>query len=76
MPDGRRTPSLDQLTDRGFAETVACQSCKASAGETCTRADPHTGERVPVTNFPAHHSRLKRAERIQRLNAEPTQEDS
>lgn len=65
-----RNLTMDQLIDRAQAQTVACQHCGAKVGETCMRTDFHTGQRTPVENFPAHHSRLKRAERTAALAAQ------
>ncbi len=65
-----RNLTMDQLIDRAKAQTVACQHCGAKVGEPCVRTDYRTSERTPVENFPAHHSRLKRADRIETLTAQ------
>lgn len=58
--------NFEDLINHEFALTVSCQECKSTIGEDCTRVDIK-GQRHALQNFPAHHSRLKRAERIKRL---------
>lgn len=58
--------NFEDLINHEFALTVSCQECKSAIGEDCTRVDIK-GQRHALQNFPAHHSRLKRAERIKRL---------
>lgn len=60
-PRRTRTPALDFLLERDLAETVPCRDCGAAIGETCTRPAPHTGTPEPLTNLPAHHTRLRTA---------------
>ncbi|MDV8066407.1 hypothetical protein R4P64_07815 [Rhodococcus sp. IEGM 1366] len=58
--------NFEDLMNHESALTVSCQECKSAIGESCTRIDIK-GQRWPLVNFPAHHSRLKRTERIKRL---------
>ncbi|MFF2026583.1 hypothetical protein ACFVW2_32925 [Streptomyces sp. NPDC058171] len=67
-----RNPSLDQLADREFALTVSCRDCGAKVGESCTRTD-FDGTKHPLENFPAHHKRIVRAARVERMQAEANQ---
>lgn len=68
MPRSERLTmnNFEDLINHEFALTVSCQECKSPIGEDCTRVDIK-GQRHALQNFPAHHSRLKRAERIKRL---------
>lgn len=58
--------NFEDLMDHDFALTVSCQECKSPIGKACTRTNIK-GERTALVNFPAHRSRIKRAERIKRL---------
>lgn len=59
---------LQDLTDHDAALTVSCRDCGAAEGDPCTAPDRH-GVRHPLTHFPAHLKRIKRAARIERLKA-------
>lgn len=50
------------LSTREHAETVVCPDCFAPAGQTCTRREPHSDRRVPLTGLPAHSHRIKAAD--------------
>ncbi|QDM57128.1 hypothetical protein SEA_WHACK_65 [Rhodococcus phage Whack] len=58
--------TFDDVMDHDKALTVSCQECKSPIGKPCTRVNLK-GERTDLVNFPAHRSRIKRAERIKRL---------
>lgn len=58
--------TFDDVMDHDKALTVSCQECKSPIGKPCTRVDLK-GIRRDLVNFPAHRSRIKRAERIKRL---------
>lgn len=49
--------------EREAAQSVLCPDCYAPPGHTCTRTDPFTGKRVPVTRMPAHSARIAAADR-------------
>jgi hypothetical protein len=61
-----RNPSLDQLAQRDLALTIPCRGCKAAIGQPC-RVRGRDGEWHELQNFPAHHARINRAERLQRM---------
>lgn len=59
--------NLEDLMNHEKALTVSCQECGAKVDEVCTRIDIK-GDRWPLKNFPAHLSRLKRVDRLERLH--------
>ncbi|OZF05228.1 hypothetical protein CH302_00980 [Rhodococcus sp. 15-2388-1-1a] len=64
-----RNPDFDQLTEKQLAETIPCRGCGAPKGEPCFTVG-RDGQRHPLTNFPAHLTRTKRAQRLQRMAEE------
>ncbi len=59
--------NFEDLMNHEKALTVSCQECGAKVDEACTRVDIK-GDRWPLKNFPAHLSRLKRVDRLERLH--------
>lgn len=57
---------LQDVVDHDSALTVSCNHCDAPEGQPCTTTDRY-GRRHPLLHFPAHPGRVKRAERIARL---------
>ncbi|BDC71058.1 hypothetical protein [Prescottella equi] len=60
--------NLQDVMDHDSALTVSCRDCGAAEGDPCTAPD-RNGIRHPLTRFPAHPKRIKRAARIARLQA-------
>lgn len=61
-----REPSLDQLQQRELALTIPCRYCGADKGAPCVTKG-RDGLMHELQNFPAHHARINRAERLQRM---------
>ena len=61
-----RNPSFDQLAQRDLALTIPCRYCGAATGAGCVTKG-RDGQLHPLENFPAHHARINRAERLQRM---------
>lgn len=59
---------FQDLIDHDVALAVSCRDCGAAEGDPCTAPDRY-GNPHPLTRFPAHPKRIKRAARIARLQA-------
>ncbi|OZC80575.1 hypothetical protein CH274_15505 [Rhodococcus sp. 06-418-5] len=62
--------SFEWLEQRDLALTIPCRGCKAPIGQPC-RVRGRDGEWHELEHFPAHHARLNRAERLQRMQDAP-----
>lgn len=67
MPEQR---SFEWLQQRDLALTIPCRGCKAAKGQPC-RVKGRDGIWHELEHFPAHHARLNRAERLQRMADAP-----
>lgn len=63
-------PSFEWLQQRDLALTIPCRGCKAPIGQLC-RVKGRDGEWHDLEHFPAHHTRLNRAERLKRMQDAP-----
>lgn len=62
--------SFEWLQQRDLALTIPCRGCKAPTGQPCQMRG-RDGQMHELEHFPAHHARLNRAERLQRMADAP-----